>query len=184
MKNFDKETIAHLLLLMIFAVIMAIGVLSCRAAGTISETISDKSVTDSVSTIGTARMLASDSVIASERDSAAVSSDEHGSIEISRDSAGRPTAISWQRTARLHAINDFHGVTISRMENRRDSILTDIDTFTGFNRVKTSDREYEADPMMPVNRLGMFIVVGVLLFLFAVVVHELVKPWIRKLRSR
>lgn len=121
----------------------------------------------------------------SQGDTTSVSADLHGSIEIKRDTVGRPIKIIWTRSALVLALSKrdkekerwFYGLNATRYSESAgavDSVSTKTEKVT-----KTVDTRISLEKIIGPGLLGL-----VLLCLIYVFFADVVWPWIKQKHSR
>lgn len=121
----------------------------------------------------------------SQGDTTSVSADLHGSIEIKRDTVGRPIKIIWTRSAIVSTLSKrdtekerwFYGLNSTRYSESSgavDSVSTKKEEVT-----QTVDTRISLENIIGPGLLGL-----VLLYLIYLFFADIVWPWIKQKRSR
>lgn len=186
MKHGDK-VLCHLsrLLLLMALVLVGSAFNSCKSSrNMVEETRTefhysgrDSTRVDSVLMGGNER--------SSQGDTTSVSADLHGSIEIKRDTVGRPIKITWTRSALVW--------TLSKRDTEKDRL------FYGLNATRHSESSGAVDSVNEKteetteeintaisleNIIGPGLLCVVLLYLIYLFFTHIVWPWIKQKRSR
>lgn len=121
----------------------------------------------------------------SESDTTSVSADLHGSVEIKRDTAGRPIKIIWTRSAIVSTLSKrdtekerwFYGLNATRYSESSGAV-------DSVNE-KTEETTEEINTAISLeNIIGPGLLGLVILYLIYVFFADVVLPWIKQKRSR
>lgn len=121
----------------------------------------------------------------SQGDTTSVSADLHGSVEIKRDTVGRPIKIIWTRSAIVSTLSKrdkekerwFYGLNATRYSESSgavDSVATKKEEVT-----QTVDTRISLENIIGPGLLGL-----VILYLIYIFFADVVWPWIKQKRSR
>lgn len=137
----------------------------------------DSTRVDSVLMVGNER--------SSQGDTTSVSADLHGSVEIKRDTAGRPIKIIWTRSAIVSTLskrdkeaqNWFYGLNATRHSESSGAV-------DSVNE-KTEETTEEINTAISLeNIIGPGLLALILLYLIYLFFADIVWPWIKQKRSR
>lgn len=121
----------------------------------------------------------------SQGDTTSVSADLHGSVEIKRDTAGRPIKIIWTRSAIVSTLskrdkeaqNWFYGLNATRHSESSGAV-------DSVNE-KTEETTEEINTAISLeNIIGPGLLALILLYLIYLFFADIVWPWIKQKRSR
>lgn len=121
----------------------------------------------------------------SQGDTTSVSADLHGSVEIKRDTAGRPIKIIWTRSAIVSTLskrdkeaqNWFYGLNATRHSESSG----EVDSVNE----KTEETTEEINTAISLeNIIGPGLLALILLYLIYLFFADIVWPWIKQKRSR
>lgn len=121
----------------------------------------------------------------SQGDTASISADVHGSVEIKRDTVGRPIKIIWTRSALVSTLSKrdtekdrwFYGRNATRYSESSgavDSVATKTEEVT-----QTVDTRISLENIIGSGLLGL-----IFLYLIYLFFADIVWPWIKQKRSR
>lgn len=111
MKQITDET--KFTLILVFAFACTLLCTGCRTAKTVNEHVTETVKADSITTRTVEHHAEADTLAVMERDTIDTRADERGTIEIRRDSTGRPVFIAWHRLWQLRTLGG------SRLEGSR-----------------------------------------------------------------
>lgn len=174
----------HLLFLMALVLVSSV-FNSCKS----SRNVVDKTRTEfhytSQDSTGVDSVLMGGNELSSESDTASISTDVRGSVEIKRDSVGRPIFIYWTYAGNFSALSKrdteaqkgFFGLNASRHSESSGAV-------DSVNEKKEETTEEFNTAISLENIIGPGLLALVFLYLIYELFADVIWPWIKQKRSR
>lgn len=165
------------------AVVCAVCLAGCSVTRAVDDRVNEVTHTDNRSTFRVDTVVVVDTLRVMERDTLVVGSRDRGSVDIRRDSVGRPVFISWDVTTGLNAVgarsvdqNVFH---LGRGSSRQDTCATIADT-----RRDTYTRSRLETGAKIVELIGVTTLALIAIYVVYVIIHDGLLPWYRQRRKQ
>ncbi|MBO5054556.1 MAG: hypothetical protein J6C44_10065 [Muribaculaceae bacterium] len=170
-------------ILCVCLIVCCLGLGSCRVSRHINERVNEVSHIDSVAVtrVDTVRVI--ERVAVMERDTVKLDARNQGSMDIRRDSTGRPVSITWDLSLGLSGLKGIDlestGLYNARCFAAEDSCATTIDA----DRAKKVESETKAGAQVD-DFIAAVTVSLIVLYLIYIFLHDIFLPWYRKRQNR